>query len=582
MERERPRSRRKKKLSVKTCVGFGGGVMAAAALIVSISYYHIGKQYEHVFFPNTVINGIDASKKSAEEVKNLISSGIDGYTLTISERGGRKEEIKGGDIGLQSVFDGSLERLIKEQKPMKWLKASQELKNLEVDTMIQYDDASFQEAVLGLSCFNQELMVKPENAYISDYVPGQGYRVIPPEEGSLLDKDKAKTGISEAVMNLKQELSLEELGAYVQPEIQADDHTLLSQVQTLNTYAGVTVTYDFGGEKRVLDGGTISKWLGLEEDGTVSIDSEAVFAYVKELASEYDTYNRAKSLKTSYGQTVRITGGVYGWRIDQGAEAAKLTEEIRLGQSQEREPVYRQRAASRSGPEYGNTYVEINLTAQHLFFYKDGKLVVESDFVSGNQAKGWATPAGVYSLTYKQRNAVLKGENYRTPVDYWMPFNGGIGLHDAKWRNTFGGEIYKNGGSHGCVNLPHSVAKTIYENISSGIPVLCYHLEGTQSKASQKKPEEGQGSTKPTAPEPTAPPQTQPAETEGIKPEETQPTEGENIKPEETQPAETKEGTQATEPLKPSSPEASAGNGEVGPGVSEGDRGREEIGPGVS
>lgn len=75
--------------------------------------------------------------------------------------------------------------------------------------------------------------------------------------------------------------------------------------------------------------------------------------------------------------------------------------------------------------------MEINLTAQHLYFYANGKLLVESDFVSGNAAKGWSTPAGAYSITYKQRNATLKGQGYATPVSYWMPFNGGIGLHDA-------------------------------------------------------------------------------------------------------------------------------------------------------
>ena len=108
-----------------------------------------------------------------------------------------------------------------------------------------------------------------------------------------------------------------------------------------------------------------------------------------------------------------------------------------------RHPEYSQKAASHSGNDYGNTYVEINLTAQHLYFYANGKLLVESDFVSGNAAKGWSTPAGAYSITYKQRNATLKGQGYATPVSYWMPFNGGIGLHDANWRKTFGGTIYR-------------------------------------------------------------------------------------------------------------------------------------------
>ena len=159
--------------------------------------------------------------------------------------------------------------------------------------------------------------------------------------------------------------------------------------------------------------------------------------------------------------------------------------------------------------------MEINLTAQHLYMYKDGKLLVESDFVSGNLARGWGTPAGTYPLTYKQRNAVLKGENYRTPVDYWMPFNGGIGMHDAKWRGAFGGSIYRTNGSHGCINLPHSVAKTIYENIQSGIPVICYNLSGTENTKSTAAP------AVPAQPQPPAPEQPPVTETQPSAPAET-------------------------------------------------------------
>lgn len=126
--------------------------------------------------------------------------------------------------------------------------------------------------------------------------------------------------------------------------------------------------------------------------------------------------------------------------------------------------------------------MEINLTAQHLFFYKNGSLVVESDFVSGNLAKNHGTPSGSFGVTYKAKDAVLRGEDYESPVSFWMPFNGGVGMHDASWRSTFGGTIYKRSGSHGCINLPYSAAKTIYENIEAGYPVLVYELPGTESQ----------------------------------------------------------------------------------------------------
>ena len=220
--------------------------------------------------------------------------------------------------------------------------------------------------------------------------------------------------------------------------------------------------------------------------------------------------------------------------------------------------MYSQKGASHGENDYGDTYVEINLTAQHLFFYKDGKMLVESDFVSGNSSRGWTTPPGAFPLTYKERNATLKGEGYRTPVSYWMPFNGGIGLHDANWRSEFGGTIYKTNGSHGCINLPPSVAKTIYENISQGDPVLCYELAGTEQSGTTGaggKPTE----TKPaeTQPAETAPAETQPAET---APAETQPAETASA---ETQPAETKPAE--TQPSQTAPTEAQpAGPGEPG------------------
>ena len=55
-----------------------------------------------------------------------------------------------------------------------------------------------------------------------------------------------------------------------------------------------------------------------------------------------------------------------------------------------------------------------------------------------------------------------------------MPYNGGVGMHDATWRNKFGGEIYKTSGSHGCINLPLSIAKELYEEVETGFPVVSY------------------------------------------------------------------------------------------------------------
>lgn len=102
-----------------------------------------------------------------------------------------------------------------------------------------------------------------------------------------------------------------------------------------------------------------------------------------------------------------------------------------------------------------------DLTAQHMYFIQNGQIAMQCDIVTGNPNKGNATPQGMYSLYYKQQNQVLRGKKledgtyeYESPVDYWMPFNGGIGFHDASWQSAFGGARYQTYGSHGCVNMP--------------------------------------------------------------------------------------------------------------------------------
>ena len=115
------------------------------------------------------------------------------------------------------------------------------------------------------------------------------------------------------------------------------------------------------------------------------------------------------------------------------------------------------------------------MTQQHLWYYKDGALVADGDVVTGNKALNHSTPVGTYRITYKEKNATLKGEDYESKVTYWMPFNGNIGVHDAIWRDKFGGQIYLTNGSHGCVNAPYALAEKIFNNIEAGIPVICYY-----------------------------------------------------------------------------------------------------------
>ena len=485
-----------KDLAVKIAAVCGGVVVLVGAVGGGL-YWHESSKYKTCFLPGTIVDGMDVTGKTASEVEDAIMEQLKGYTLTINGREDLSESITGESVGLYAEFDDTLDKAIASQKPMDWGKYrfGKAVNEVNTDALLRYSDDMLNEALEGLSCMDEENMREPEDAKISDYDSATGsYSIIKEDEGTELQEDKVKEAVATAIMSLAESVDLEEQGCYLAPSVTSEDEALKTACETMNKYVGAKITYKFGDKAETLNGNEIHNWLTV--NGTsVSVSESKAAEYVKNLASTCNTAYKPKTLKTSYGKTVTITTGNYGWKIDQAKETAALVSLIKNGEQTSREPEYSQKAASHSGNDYGNTYVEINLTAQHLYFYANGKLLVESDFVSGNAAKGWSTPAGAYSITYKQRNATLKGQGYATPVSYWMPFNGGIGLHDANWRKTFGGTIYKNGGSHGCVNLPPAVAKTIYENISAGDPVLCYHLDGTESSKTSGTKKDGTAET---------------------------------------------------------------------------------------
>ena len=199
--------------------------------------------------------------------------------------------------------------------------------------------------------------------------------------------------------------------------------------------------------------------------------------YAKGYDIYYSTDNKNfKALKGSrYGSTdllsVRLTAGkTYHFRIYPYKYVGKNNTKVR-GTYLHLKYKVTSGAYSRT---VGKTYVEINIKRQHLWFYKNGKLLVETPVVTGN-CNSMDTPKGYHSVQNKASPCTLSGPGYSSYVQYWIAFIGsGYGIHDASWRSSFGGNIYKGNGSHGCVNTPYKNVQKIYKNISVGTPVIVY------------------------------------------------------------------------------------------------------------
>ncbi len=451
-------------------------------------YIGIAVYFNEHYLPGTTINGVDASGKNVEDVEQQIIHQTKGYEIRIEGRYEEEEIITGEDIALKTVFDGSLQKELRKQNGFAWPISLFETNLIEVETMVDYDKKAMKQKAGELKMLDKKQMEQPENAFVSEYSKEDGYKIMPEEEGTTVNKKKFLKKLGKAILNLQSSISLEEEDCYTKPTYTKESQELKDLVNKMNQYVNTVITYQFGDQEQVLDGETISQWVTHTENFEAQLSNEQVAAYVDQLAEKWNTAGKSKNLKTSYGTEVTVSGGDYGWRIDREKETQALFDLIQNGESVTREPEYDKWANSRSGNDYGDTYVEVNLTSQHLFYYKNGELILDTDFVSGNDAKGWSTPVGAYGLYYKERDKTLRGEDYATPVTYWMPFNGGVGFHDANWRSAFGGNFYKRNGSHGCVNMPFSAAQTLYENIEPGCAILVYNLSGSES--AQTKAEE--------------------------------------------------------------------------------------------
>ena len=247
----------------------------------------------------------------------------------------------------------------------------------------------------------------------------------------------------------------------------------------IGKYCSTRIAYQFGNRTEVLDGDTIVSWILYDPDtNTLHLDRDKMTQYIADLAEKYDTYQKPREFQTSAGDRVVVPGGNYGWLMDQGEELEVLEHMIQSGAERVRMPHFAQTAADWSHSDLGDTYVEVDLTNQHVWLYVDGVEELSVDCVSGTYTNsGRRTPAGTYTIYSKESPTVLRGADWNSPVSYWMPFNGGIGLHDATWRSSFGGDIFMYSGSHGCVNLPYEAARTLYAYAYPGMPVICYYRD---------------------------------------------------------------------------------------------------------
>lgn len=439
--------------------------------------YVIGVLFFHWHFQiNTTLNGHKVDFQNGNDVKAELTKTLSDHDLTLVERNDKKEVIKMEDIDASLEYNNGVYKALRKQNEFLWFIDCFRKKKMTLEADISYDEDKLEEVEANLTCLDKKNDIDVENAKI-EYKDG-AFQIMPEILGTEVVKKELHKQIVQALKENKKELDLEKAGCYKEPTIYSTDKKATDALRIAQKYAGSKITYRFARETETVSTKKISQWLTFDENLNVSVSKKKVGQYIAKLADEYDTNGKSIKLKSTNQGTVTVPGGTYGWTIDQEKETERLIQLIKQGRSVEKEPAYSKRGeigirtSVSSNPK---TYIEVSISEQHMWFYKDGKRLVDTAVVTGDVVRaGRRTHTGAYYIFYKQSPAVLRGANYASPVTFWMPFHNGEGIHDASWRGVFGGSIYMGGGSHGCVNTPYSAVREIYHNAAVGTPVFVY------------------------------------------------------------------------------------------------------------
>ena len=453
-------------------------LLGLTAVVAAGAYLYMAAYSRTHFISGSTINGIDVSGETAKEVKDHIGLGVEDYSLTIHEKDDAKEVLKAGDIGLVYNDDNSVEKLLQTQNENNWLVTYfKGDKHYTIEAGTNFNEKKTREAVKNLDCISSARVIAPKDAELAQDADGK-YYIEPEVEGNTVDEGKLTDYVLAAINAGVMDIDIVEEDCYLHPEVRSDNETLISRMNEWNKLLAIDLTYKFGDNSEKIDKTVLLPHIS-DNGKKVYLSTDWVKPLVYEWGQKYDTFGLPRKFVTHDGYTIDIpAGGDYGWCINKDATIEDIKTALGNGESGEREPIWLFKAMGWDNGDITGTYAEVSISEQKLWCYKDGELVMETDVVTGKPTEARETKIGIYAIDGKKSPATLGTldvQGYSSPVSYWLPFNGGQGLHDAPWREAFGGGVYLTNGSHGCVNIPEDNMEKIFNSLEIGNAVIVYN-----------------------------------------------------------------------------------------------------------
>ncbi len=467
----------KKERRTKTLkrVGIIAGSLIAALVVV---YVAVSIYFTSHFLPQTTVNGEDVSGMSITDLSSYVSSIGENYKTHVAGDG-IDLTVPASDISF--VYDGNAysAQAAAQIDPWSWPLQLGKKHDYVVDKAISFNKDKLDELTGAAVDAANQGFTPPTNASMTyDQAAGK-FVVVPDALGTAIDRDAVLEKVNTGVSTMQTEIALgdEQL---VQPKIRKDNEKLLASISTVNAMLDKQIKLKIAGTpaEATIDKNLLASWFSLDGDVNVNVNQDAIKEWAHgALSEQLDSTGKPRTFTRADGKQITVEGGDpeynYGWSIDSNALAETLANNLRASKTDAIDiPMLRTAASwTPGGKDWPNRYVDVDLSEQHVRMYDDANNVIwESDCVSGNPIYGGGTDTGVFFIYMKSNPMELVGldyngdgePDYRTWVTYWMPFDGGEGLHDMATRYAFGGSIFTYDGSHGCVNLPYYAAEELY------------------------------------------------------------------------------------------------------------------------
>ncbi len=466
-----------RKLRCALALFFGTGAVLALGGCLGLALY-----YRNHFPVNTWINGVYCTGKTMEQVNLALSEQTEVPVVSVAGADGQLWQLDLSQAAGRADYLGALRGYLRENASLFWARNLESPKRERLEpTGYRYERALLQELFEQLEPVRQARQSKP--GVTLEYTK-QGY-VLRDGNTDRLKPEEAFAYLENCLGAGETYVDLAAGGCYETLEDSGADLKQREIWEKLQAFFAQEIVYDMGAEHIPLTPDITSRFLvqesagilALDGKGDLMLDGEGIRGWVEELAQAYDTAGTTLEFASTRGDVVEVEYDTYGTRLNVEAEAAYLEEALSASEEgpQPHVPAYLQEGFVRGLDDIGGTYIEVDMTMQHMYYYVDGELALDTDVVTGNTGRRMGTPEGVDFVYNKQRNRTLIGPGYATPVKYWVPVRGHVGIHDASWRSEFGGSIYQKNGSHGCINTPTEVMAQLYEMVEIGTPVILFY-----------------------------------------------------------------------------------------------------------